>query len=223
MVLAYLQLAYASVIPPKRTDLDNLREKVYEDWAPSKKLAKLIDIDITVSGTANGQLYDVGLNESSGDRQLDADCLQAVMGASCLSPINIRIEEIEHFSIHFDSKTKAGYLNNNGISKYFTQHPEYKRNYVAFYRIPLTVLKRYPGIFTEEELFDESNIGLIEAIDLRNPELPSWVTDRLRFLYQGNWVPFFLSHPSATKKEIIEFRKKHIIDDKQLWDGSRKS
>ena len=215
------QSAPASQIAPKRPDLDKLRKRIYEDWAPSKNLTRLDDIDITVSGTANGQLYDVALNENSGDRQSDADCLQTVMGASCLNPINIRIEEIEHFSIHFDSKTKAGYLN-DGISKYFTRHPNYRKNYIAFYRIPLTVLKRYPGVFTEEELFDESNIGLIEAIDLHSSELPSWAIDRLRFLYQGNWVPFFLSHSSATKKEIIEFRMKHIIDDKQLWDGSRK-
>ncbi|MCA9817860.1 MAG: TonB C-terminal domain-containing protein [Cyanobacteria bacterium HKST-UBA01] len=222
LTAVFSQLSIASVIAPKRPDLDRLRNNVYKDWAPSKKLTNSTAIDIKVRVTANGQLYDVALNESSGDRQLDADCIQAVMGASCLSPINIRIEEIEQFSIHFDSKTEIGYQT-DGISKFFAKHPKYRKNYIAFYRIPLTVLKRYPGVFTEEELFDESNVGLIESIDPHNPELPSWVADRLRFLYQGNWVPFFVSNPSATKDEIIEFRKKHIIDDKQLWDGSRRN
>lgn len=216
-IAAQAHSSNASTLALKRPDLDNLRQRVYSSWAPTKQIVGLSNVYVKVSATANGQLYDVCIERTSGDRQLDADCLQAVMGASRSCPIKISVEELDHFSIKFGSKTPVGHTH-DGISRYFAKHPEYQKDWIAFYRVPLDVLKRYPGLFTEQELLDESNIGLIEAIDRDNPKLPNWVSERLKFLYQHLWVPFFVSHPSVTREQVLEFKKKHIVDEKQLLE-----
>lgn len=215
-LLPLAQTALGNVIAPERSDLDNLRKRIYADWAPSKKPAEKETVYITISGNSEGKLYDVEIEKSSGNRQLDADCLQAVMGASCSCPLNICPEDLDHFTCKFDSKTPIGH-EEEGISKYFLKNQNEKNDYIAFYRIPLDVLKRYPGLFSKNELLEESNIGLIKAISPEDPELPFWVKQQLKILYQRTWVPFFLSHPKPTKQQIIDLRNKLPFDEKSSF------
>lgn len=216
VVLPFSKTALGTSVAPERSDLDNLRNRIYKDWAPSKKLAEEDSVYITISGNAEGKLYDVEIEKSSGDRQLDADCLQAVMGTSCSCRLDICPEDLDHFTCKFDSKTPIGHKE-DAISKYFSKHPKKKNDYIAFYRIPLDVLKRYPGLFLKSELLEESNIGLIKAISPEDPELPFWVKQQLKILYQRTWVPFFLSHPKPTKQQIIDLRNKLPFDEKSSF------
>lgn len=195
----------------KNEDMNKLRQRIYDDWAPSKAMPVGKHVDVTYSIASDGKLYDVKLEQSSGDAQLDADCVQAVLGVSAFCPMArlTREGELCHTQIYFDSKTRAGH-NNSGISKYFAAHPEQEAEHVAYYRIPLDVLKRYPGLFSEAELFSDSNFFTLrdDSTDGPNhgPGLSSAAIARLRYVYQSMWIPFFLKFPSATKQQILDHR-----------------
>ena len=140
---------------------------------------------------------------------MNADCIQAVMGASGTSKMLTHEGSLVHLKNIFDSTTPIGHKK-SGITKYFAKHPEDRWKYVGFYRIPLEVLVKYPGLFTEDELLDDSNIGLIKADD----ELQ--IVSELPFIYQDMYVPFFLAHPSASRKQILEIKNSINVDERTV-------
>lgn len=218
LLAAGTSLHTGKMMGAKWPEIDRFLDRVYENWAPSKKIPEGKVVELAVGIANDGKLYDLKIEASSGDAQLDADCVQAVMGASACSPINGREGELVLIRIWFNSKTKVGH-SNSGISKYFATRPEQEHDHIAFYRIPLDVLKRYPGLFTENELLDDSNIGTTQVID-KHPGLPWWGVDHLRAIYQGTWAPFFIAFPSATKERILEIRDKLPFDDRHPIDHS---
>jgi hypothetical protein len=181
------------------------RERVSEDWAPiSTTTAK----KTTVEGIeGNGFLYLVRIDKSSGDAQFDFDCLQAVLGAACFSEDN-SAGILNRYIQSFDSKkaiTRTGQL--EGINRFFTDHPnDTKDQTLTYYKIPLDVLKRFPGLFSEQELLDTSNIGTITNESTNR--VGQSALEKLVNVYSGIWIPFFVKHPNATKQEIFDIASK---------------
>lgn len=191
-------------------DNAELQDRVYENWVSTSALESAVVISARI--VDDGKLYDVKVQTSSGDAQLDADCVQAVMGASA-SGVS-RIGEGCSKEIHFRFESIANPLQgSNGISRYFDAHPSDKKNHIAFYRIPIDVLNRYPKLFTKDELLTDGNVGIITVYS-DTPGLPWWGVDRLREVYQVTWTKFFLSHPSATKQQILTLRDKLPFDER---------
>ncbi|HEY9778430.1 MAG TPA: TonB C-terminal domain-containing protein [Planktothrix sp.] len=192
-------------------EMQEFRERIYDDWCPSKAMPVGTHVDIACSIASDGKLYDVKLEHSSGDAQLDADCVQAVLGVSAFRPMHglVREGELCLTQIYFDSTTRVGHKN-SGIAKYFAAHPEHEADRTAFYKMPLDVLERYPGLLTEDEVLADGNIGNFifskDVLDGPNhgPGLSDNTVDQLRIVYQGIWIPFFLKFPSATKEQVLE-------------------
>lgn len=204
------QSLYAYMPSLKEPDVDQLKERVYADWAPSKKI-----VGYWINGriSPDGRVHDLTIEAGERDSQSDADCLMAVMGAS-KSCRMVGDGDKRNVFFRFDVDSPAGsYINvqASGIEKYFGSHPDQKERHIAFYRIPLDALKRYPGLFAENELLADGNIGIMKATV--NSGLSVSEVERLRTIYLGTWEPFFIAHPSATKQQILEIRDKLPFDD----------
>lgn len=212
----------AILVLPKTPIVDKYRERAYSNWAPTKKIEGLDRCVIAAEVANNGTLYNLKIESSSKDMQLDADCIQAVMGASGSYNMGIPEGTLSKVLFAFDSKIKAAHP--DGISPFKAQNPAIKGDYIAFYRIPLDILNRYPGLFTEAELLSDDNIGLIEAVKGvdGNLELPDYSVDRIREIYQGIWIPFFISHNSPTKQQVLEIRKNLSFDERSNIEGKTK-
>jgi hypothetical protein len=69
--------------------------------------------------------------------------------------------------------------------------------------IPASVLKRYPNIFNEDEIFNDKNF---RALPLKQSSV-----ENIRAFRQP-WIDFFVSHNTATKEQILEVLKS--VDEK---------
>jgi hypothetical protein len=168
---------------------------------------------VVVAGIANdGTMYDVHMLQSCGDAQLDFDCVQAVMGASGSCPTNTDDASLDHHCFAFNEDTKPE-RNVSGIAAFFRDHPERQGARFAYYRIPLDVMHRYRGLFTEDELLGDENVGYL-ATTAANPELPDWAIGQLQHIYQAQWCSFFRKHPKATKRQIEKLRDQLLFDER---------
>lgn len=197
-----------------RATVDKVMNRVYSNWVPSISTGSRV---CALSGkiVREGKIYDVTIKESSGDAQFDADCLQALLGAFPSEPI-AAVDDGKLWSqdFSFSSQTKSVHKR-SGIADYFNAHPNEKQKFIAFYRIPIDVLNRYPGLFTEDELQNDDNVGLIQSIpesvtkvNKIQPALSGTGLRELEVVYQSEWPRFYLEHPSPTKQQILDFRAK---------------
>jgi hypothetical protein len=187
-----------------------LEKRVYSDWNPTREMNNQATVAVAIS--SDGTFYDVHIGVSSDDPQLDADCLQAVMGASGTQPTRIEDGSLWHTGFAFNKTTKTDHLT-SGTAAFLEQHPELRNKCIAFYRIPFDIMHRYPGLFTESELTADENVGFLDAED---PQLKDWTVDKLRAIYQSDWAKFFRDHPVATKVQILQERSQLRSDDRRL-------
>lgn len=210
------------ILTMPRTPLDNCRARAHQNWAPTSKLEVLDRCVISANIANDGRMYDIKVSTSSKNIQLDADCLQAVMSVSGSFSPEIPEGTLSKVLFTFDSTTKPGHP--DGISRFKARFSSLKADYIAFYRIPFEILNRYPGLFTEAELLADENIGLIEVeknaegkLELQDHDL-----NKIRELYQGIWVPFFLSHKSPTKEQVIAIKNDLRFDERSVLEGISK-
>jgi TonB family protein len=175
-----------------------LEQRIYADWSPF--LTPVTDEALLQGSIGNdGRLYDVEVLQSSGNLQFDADCLQAVLGAAGFAPRENAVPGVlTHTSWVFNPSTRCGHL-----ASAITQHAVHAGlgQYVSIYRIPLDVLKRYPGLFSEKELLSDSNVIQIRAIcpGLKKGDcidLTHSPVGDIASIYGGPWFDFFSKHPS---------------------------
>jgi hypothetical protein len=171
------------------------QRRVLNSWYPSNEK---LEATVKCILGGDGLLYDIEISSSSGDNQFDVECLEAVLGADYfyqglssrrLVPLSVTFRAAEH--------KQFGRTTEN----YFKRNPEQKgEGCLAIYHIPTNILKRYPGLFTEKELLDDSNLYLVKdaANHNENPQY-HWLKD----LYKNFWTTFFQQHPKATKDEVL--------------------
>jgi hypothetical protein len=147
---------------------------------------------------ADDNIYEPKIEKSSGNLQMDVDCLQAVLGATHYKT-KAHDTGLTLQTFTFDSSKPVGHKT-SAIKQLLENHDSSKSVY--FYRIPLDVLKRYPGTFDENELLSEKNIGTL----LKNSAI-----EDLRIQYGNWWADFFMTHPTATKEEISQYSITHYI------------
>lgn len=160
-----------------------LIDRAYSNWAPLEVFKNGEFIEIEGSIADDGKVYSPKIVHTNGNAQLESDCLHALVSAQCHSPReNQDYGVLKKVRITFNSETPLKF-----------ESPRKKDNKgTAFYLIPIEVLKRYPGLFSESELISPSNLV--------------YATDEDCYIYR-QWTKFFLEKPNASKSEIFQFSK----------------
>lgn len=79
---------------------------------------------------------------------------------------------------------------------FFDQYPELKGNVVVHHAVEQQVLKKYPNLFTEAEIHDIQNLRGI----------PKEINNEIHLSsIRKDWNEFYKSHPTPTKKEVIDY------------------
>lgn len=95
-----------------------------------------------------------------------------------------------------------------GAIQYFQKHPEKKKTHFALHAIPLSVLDRYPGLFTREELTGEENVALWEK---HSYDYVSSVQAHFE-----RWYEFYYANKTSSRKAIIDLAKE-ITGKKEMF------
>jgi len=168
----------------------------------------------------DGKIYEPEMIRYSADDQYDAECLEAICS---LSPIRTTenyvnsTARLEHFSEQFGVKEglQPSY-DGADVNQYLKTHlqPETKHDaFVVVHRIPLSVLTRYPGMFTKEELQSQDNLMEIQVGFGDNQADRQGIRDcaphyvvAIANLY-AFWDQLF-KNPDVTKEEILQWAKR---------------
>jgi TonB family protein len=173
-----------------------LRKRIYRDWAPST-VSKSNSIKIDFSVDDGGKFNDVEVLLSSGNAQLDEECLEAVLGEQVSAErTDSKIER--KLSMKFDDTKTPGHTN-AASKQYFISHPEKNGRFITYHLIPLSVLTRYPGLFEESELLSAENLDSIA--------LSQTTVQKLESIYSNKWIPFFKDHPNATREQVVNIKE----------------
>lgn len=84
------------------------------------------------------------------------------------------------------------------LSKVIRQNKSIASKAVILRGIPTSVLRRYPNILSEDEVFNDKNFRAL-------PQELSCVGDIRTF--RQPWIDFFASHDTATKEQLLEILK----------------
>lgn len=175
------------------------KARVFRNWAPSKKANDQRVATVKCEMGGDGALYDVEISQSSGDNQFDLECLESVLGADYFYGKH-DFRKLIPLSITFTKNSETDHAN-SPVQTYFEKNVDQKQEgCLAVYKIPVDVLSRYPGVFTESEILSSSNLLIAkDSWNIQAKEQYPW----LRGIYRTIWSPFFLQHPKATKEEIL--------------------
>nr|WP_309506020.1 RHS repeat-associated core domain-containing protein [Streptomyces sp. LP11] len=91
----------------------------------------------------------------------------------------------------------------NYKKNFFDEHPELKGKVVVHHAIEQQVLKRYPGLFTADEMHSIENLRGIPKGDINSKIHLSEI--------RVSWNDFYRTHPTATRQEILDQASK--VDD----------
>lgn len=84
------------------------------------------------------------------------------------------------------------------LSKVIVQNRNIANKAVILRGIPASVLKRYPNIFSDDEIFNDKNF---RALPLKLSSVKNIRT------FRQPWIDFFVSHDTATKEQLLEVLK----------------
>jgi hypothetical protein len=191
-----------------------LEARAWSDWAPSKPLAKDVQIKGAIADV--GRIYEIEIIKSSSDGQTDADCLQAILGAANYRPwVGYSPDggRLHWWNWNFTKETPIHRCSSEAISQYFRLHSSVEAGSVAVFRIPLDVLKRYPGQFAESELLSPDNLYVLMSAcreEGRPPDNFGALRPQSMYLiidHYARWQKFFSENPKATKSDIVNFKE----------------
>lgn len=193
-----------------------INETIKSSWSSSKKIAgKHTDISFGIAD--DGKIYEPVVKTFSGDDQYDAECLEAICSMSpVVPPPQAHSGFLHHFSFNFGSGSDLEpKFDGKEVNSYLVANPEPKEvsyplgqvPFVLVHKIPLTVLTRYPGMFTEAELTNQNNLVKVNFMPVAEKSVdiqPSYV-GRIAALYAG-WNEIF-KQGNVTKSKISERAK----------------
>ncbi|MFE6767210.1 hypothetical protein [Streptomyces sp. NPDC057689] len=87
---------------------------------------------------------------------------------------------------------------------FFNEHPELKGKVVIHHAIDQQVLKRYPGLFSADEIHSLENLRGIPKGDINSRVHLSDI--------RVSWNEFYRTHPNPTRQDVLD----HVthVDDK---------
>lgn len=218
LMVAFLSCCF-SILYPNKVQSSSLgvpnqawkfiSENVSAAWSSSCKSKTPVLIACSIAD--DGKIYEPSIMTPSGNDQFDAECLEALCS---LSPVTQNrgnsTTNLQHCEFSFGAaagdtlfRPTATY-DGTDVRDYLRTHPQPSdgKAFVVVHRIPLSVLSRYPKLFTKEELSRSSN--LIEITYWKNEAKPQYV-QAIGNLY-AYWNPVF-GKANQSKEEIIDWAK----------------
>ncbi|WP_143749048.1 hypothetical protein [Mesorhizobium sp. WSM3868] len=68
-------------------------------------------------------------------------------------------------------------------------------DYVVHHSVEQQVIEKYPGLFTEQEIYSNENLRGIRG---------EFDTNLHQKVIKSEWMDFYRSHPTATRQQIID-------------------
>jgi hypothetical protein len=192
-----------------------LKNGVEASWSCSHQLPDGEYVDITISIADDGKLFDPQIEHSSNDAQCDAECLETVCALSpTMHPNSKRGREITFRFGQVDEKflgepaepgIKPCY-DGSDVKEYLLSHQNNigtGNRIVLIHRIPLKVLRRYPGVFTKDELLNPNNLLKVKVGESGDQQTPVSETG-LEYSACIGTLPY-VSKVKATRSEQLKF------------------
>ena len=188
--------------PPERCGLEQLSGRLFTDLPHPLSEKGIAAVQFFV--TESGHVIFPKISQSSGDLSIDFAVLESICALSPLSDLPAELTgkfELPAIEIRIDSK-KASFVNPAfcklvGLSS---------KEVFAYHKIPLSVLYRYPGLFTDQELRAAENLELLEN-DERDAESDFEMSKHRLFAHYESWSAFFSRNKVASRDKIVEFSK----------------
>jgi hypothetical protein len=150
---------------------------------------------------------------SSGVEDFDFDCLCTVLSSAPLDKSLNRAREQQFYlangQIGTESLNAIRRLNTMNRAKFRQRTNFTPDQYFLCNAVPLDVLFRYPGLFSEADVCNEDNLRAIPKtfFEKRNtPALDCIVANKSLLKFYRKWAIFFRDHSQATKADIQTFR-----------------
>jgi hypothetical protein len=181
--------------------------------------------EITFAIGDDGKIYEPNIIRFSQDDQYVAECLEAVCGLTPIHPKPFSFTlHCEHPIKKFrwpsggrgwddDNDCPTPAYDGSDVKEYLTTHPQPTdpdEAFIVIHKIPLSVLTRYPGFFTKEELLNPKNLLEIKAGLRKNNRTeqdghrfvqPSYA-EAIGNLY-ASWGELF-KDPNVTRQNILD-------------------
>ncbi len=191
-----------------------VHEGIKSSWSSSKKIAdKYTQISFGIAD--DGKIYNPIVTVFSDDDQYDAECLEAICSMSpIVPPPRFHGGFLDGYTFDFGirSDLKPKY-DGKDVKRYLVANPQPKEisyaldkvPFVLVHKIPLTVLTRYPGMFTEDELITPNNLIKFSAAPVsgKNVDIQPVQLRNIADLY-GGWNEVFKQH-DVTKSKILDW------------------
>lgn len=193
-----------------------VNESIKSSWSSSKKMPDKYT-EITFGIADDGKIYDPVVRTFTNDDQYDAECVEAVCSMSPIAPPpKIHTGFLDRYTFRFGvrSDLKPAY-DGKDVNHYLVENPQPKEisyplgkePFVVVHKIPLTVLTRYPGLFTKQELTSQNNLirVVFQPLSEKNSDIQPIYVDRIAGLYAG-WNEIFKQNV-VTKAKILNWAR----------------
>lgn len=130
--------------------------------------------------------YDIRLVGPSASAQFDADCIEALLDKQRADSSDMTLTGFWLFP----SELTTDCPNKEAAGK------------VLIFRIPPSVLTKYPGKFDAAEIFSRKNYRVLHATSVDGKLTEAQIEEISN--HYGQWHAFLHTHTHATKNEIIE-------------------
>ncbi|RVU23083.1 type IV secretion protein Rhs [Streptomyces antnestii] len=111
-----------------------------------------------------------------------------------------------------DEASVGSTTNHNYKQTFFDEHPELKGKVVVHHAIEQQVLKRYPGLFSPNEIHSLENLRGIPKGDINSRIHLSEI--------RVSWNEFYRTHPNPTRQEVLD-HVTHVDDSLGNWFNPR--
>lgn len=147
----------------------------------------------------NSSPENLSIIQSSGNAQFDAECLEAVLSSTRTDSNSMTLYGVWILSHDLPNARQLRIQRNI-------------ENQITIFRVPVSVLRRYPGIFSEEELLNKDNLRpLHNQASRKTTELTQSQIDEIS-AYFSQWNEFFKQTPTATKAQILS--EANLLEEK---------
>jgi hypothetical protein len=164
----------------------------------------------------DGEVKDVQLSESSDSFEDNFNALVALRDIYRVSapPQDFQGNTVDFSFINSnavlaspDEREALRQANSEARKKFLKMHPNLMRKVVLYNFMPLTILDKYPGVFSIEEMCLPSKLRAISkkqfADNGQMPDPKKILKNETLMAIHDSWRQFFQSHDIATKQELL--------------------
>jgi len=191
----------------------DFRDRIKSSWCSSRESPTDLGTAICFTVGDDGKIYEPSIQVSSSDPQFDAECLEAVCSLSPLAKRENETGDLGHLSIQLGRKgapvpIHPAFTGAETLKFIKSLNLSENDHFVVVHKIPLSVLTRYPGMFSKDELLNEKNFVTMRFdTDAKPPEYVKKISD-----FYAQWGALF-SQDSVTKDQILHRAKNLLLNN----------